>query len=154
MAPARDDADDVARIVAFFRFFWWEWAHRLSRSGLLEEASGLSLPHSAQLIVVRLRTAGPANVSELADMLQLDRSTVSRQVRPLEEQGLVRPATPTDRRANRLELSPAGRGAARAMERVWRREWERALALLDDRERSQLAGLLEKVRLGMTPEAG
>lgn len=151
MSPRSDDADDVARIVAFFRFFWWEWAHRLSRSGLLEEASGLSLPHSAQLIVVRLRAAGPANVSELADMLQLDRSTVSRQVRPLQRQGLVRAAAPTDRRANRLELSPAGDRAARAMERVWHREWQQALADLDDRERAQLAGLLDKVRQGMVP---
>lgn len=150
MAGASDDGDeDVAQIVAFFRFFWWEWAHRLSRSGLMEEASGLSLPHSAQLIVVRLRAAGSANVSELAEMLQLDRSTVSRQVRPLQEQGLVRPAPPTDRRANRLELSAAGDRAARAMEEVWRREWSRALADLSAGERTQLAGLLDKVRQGM-----
>jgi DNA-binding MarR family transcriptional regulator len=152
VAGRSDDADeDVARIVAFFRFFWWEWAHRLSRSGLMEEASGLSLPHSAQLIVVRLRAAGPANVSELAEMLQLDRSTVSRQVRPLQAQGLVRPAPPTDRRANRLELSPTGDRAARAMEKVWHREWSRALADLSAGERTQLAGLLDKVRQGMSP---
>ncbi len=145
-----DPDDDVTRVVAFFRFFWWEWAHRLSRSGLLEEASGLALPHSAQLIVVRLRAAGSSSVSELADMLDLDRSTVSRQIQPLKELGLVRRATSGDRRANRIELSATGDRAARAMEGVWRREWERALAILDAEQQSTLATLLEQVRVGMT----
>jgi DNA-binding MarR family transcriptional regulator len=146
------DPDDVTRVVAFFRFFWWEWAHRLSRSGMLEEASGLDLPHSAQLILVRLRSVGSATVSELADMLDLDRSTVSRQIRPLKELGLVRRATSGDRRANRIELSVTGDDAARAMDGIWRREWERALGGLDPVQLSTLATLLERVREGMSPD--
>jgi DNA-binding MarR family transcriptional regulator len=142
----------VTRIVAFFRFFWWEWAHRLSRSGMLERASGLDLPHSAQLILVRLRAVGSANVSELADMLDLDRSTVSRQIRPLKDHGLVRQTISGDRRANRIELSTTGARAAQAMEAVWRQEWERALAPLDATQRSTLATLLDQVRTGMTPD--
>lgn len=52
---------------------------------------------------------GPVRVGELADLARLDVSVMSRQLRQLEDQGLVvRTVDPADARAHLLSLSPAG----------------------------------------------
>ncbi|MCW2607863.1 MAG: hypothetical protein JWO60_2556 [Frankiales bacterium] len=63
--------------------------------------------------------AGPLRLSELADRLGLDVSTVSRQVPALERAGwVVRDPDPCDRRAQLLRLSPEGHDALAARRRA------------------------------------
>src|SRR4051794_32042767 len=65
---------------------------------------------AAYLTLARLSDLGTARMSELAALLGLDLSTVSRQVRALEELGLVgRTSDPEDRRAYLLEPTESGR---------------------------------------------
>ena len=57
-----------------------------------------------------LSCAGPIRLSDLAQRMQLDASTVSRHARQLEERGLIsRTTDPDDRRASRVEVTELGR---------------------------------------------
>ncbi len=56
-----------------------------------------------------LRCTGGIRLSDLAQRMQLDASTVSRHARQLEERGLVsRTGDPDDRRASRVEITELG----------------------------------------------
>lgn len=72
-----------------------------------------------------------ASMSELAEILAMDGSTLSRNVRPLEKSGLVRIArSPVDRRVRLVSLTPEGRRTvAEALPR-WTRAHERVVAAL------------------------
>ncbi len=89
-------------------------------------------------------------MSEVARRLEVDLSNASRQLRVLEDQGLVtRAADPDDRRVARVAVTAAGK---RVLDRA------RAIALndyavaLDDwsaRDRAQLATLLDRFRTAL-----
>jgi DNA-binding MarR family transcriptional regulator len=97
------------------------------------------------ILLMQALARGPVRVTDLAAALELDPSTVSRQVRQLEERGLVeRTDDPDDRRAYRIGLSGEGRsrldaGAARRRAFVgdllggWRPEDREQLRLLLNR---------------------
>ncbi len=68
-----------------------------------------SMDRAAYLLLHRLDLTGPTGVKALADGMGVDSSTVTRQVAPLVETGLVeRTAHPDDGRAVVLALSPSG----------------------------------------------
>ena len=68
----------------------------------------------------RLGTSGRVTVSELAGLLNLELSTVSRRVRVLEERNLVERAPGTDRRMSYLQLTAEGQQMFSALEKGWR----------------------------------
>ena len=116
----------------------------------LQRALGLSLSDT-NLVVLRLvQGNGPIAVSEVARRLEVDLSNASRQLRVLEDQGLVtRTSDPDDRRVARVAVTAAGK---RVLDRA------RAIALndyavaLDDwsaRDRAQLATLLDRFRTSL-----
>lgn len=85
-----------------------------------------SMDRAAYLLLNRLDREGPMGVKALAEGMGIDSSTVTRQVAPLVETGLVkRTSHPDDGRAVVLALSP--RGEARLTEV---RESRRALMAL------------------------
>ncbi|RAJ71649.1 DNA-binding MarR family transcriptional regulator [Streptomyces sp. Amel2xB2] len=68
-----------------------------------------SMDRAAYLLLNRLEQVGPMGVKALASGMGIDSSTVTRQVAPLVEAGLVTRTThPEDGRAVVLELSPHG----------------------------------------------
>src|SRR6185312_17308349 len=70
-----------------------------------------SMDRAAYLLLNRLDREGPMGVKALAEAMGIDSSTVTRQVAPLVDTGLVkRTAHPEDGRAVVLALSPRGRG--------------------------------------------
>ncbi|MFE9098665.1 MarR family winged helix-turn-helix transcriptional regulator [Streptomyces sp. NPDC007264] len=74
-----------------------------------------SMDRAAYLLLNRLDKEGPMGVKALAASMGIDSSTVTRQVAPLVDTGLVkRTSHPEDGRAVVLQLSP--RGAARLEE--------------------------------------
>ncbi|WP_227869988.1 MULTISPECIES: MarR family winged helix-turn-helix transcriptional regulator [Streptomyces] len=74
-----------------------------------------SMDRAAYLLLSRLDQAGPTGVKSLASGMGIDSSTVTRQVAPLVDSGLVdRSADPDDGRAVVLRLSQ--RGSARLEE--------------------------------------
>ncbi len=69
----------------------------------------------------RLGLVERCTVTELADLLGLELSTVSRRVKVLEDRGLVvRETSPTDRRTSLLRLSPEGRDLFEKLSSSWR----------------------------------
>ena len=71
---------------------------------------GEELDFAAILLLKALLHGGPMRLSALAASLDLDASTVSRQVRHLEDRGLLeRTSDPDDGRASRIALSEEGR---------------------------------------------
>lgn len=63
-------------------------------------------------VLVELDRCGPVRLSDLAERLRLDASTVSRRVKHLGEQDLVAVTTDdSDARARRVQIRPAGRKA-------------------------------------------
>jgi DNA-binding MarR family transcriptional regulator len=60
-------------------------------------------------ILSRLRRAGPMTINELAAMLVMDRTTLGRNILPLQRDGLIEvAASPHDRRRHELRLTEAG----------------------------------------------
>ncbi len=84
---------------------------RLKPSGL--KATQLSL-------LFALAATGPINMKQLAELMVMDRTTLTRNVRPLQRAGLVTSATGKDRRTRRLTLTGRGRDALRHALPLWR----------------------------------
>lgn len=69
-----------------------------------------SMDRAAYLLLSRLDNEGPMGVKALAESMGIDSSTVTRQVAPLVDSGMVkRTSHPEDGRAVVLALSPRGR---------------------------------------------
>jgi DNA-binding MarR family transcriptional regulator len=117
-------ADPIDRIRDFNRFY-------TQRLGLLtDQYLGLDRPLGASRLLWEIgdRSGDRSGVGELRDRMGLDSGYVSRLLRSLEEQGLVRVVPdPADRRARIAELTDAGR---------------RERAALDDRSRADIATLV------------
>lgn len=87
--------------------------------------------------------AGAAPVGELRQRLGLDSGYVSRLLRQLEQEDLVRvTADRADARRRIVELSAAGRREWRRLDQRSQRLARRLLSPLSDRQRSELAGAL------------
>lgn len=113
----------------------------------LQDALGSRhVERAGYLALVRLEACGEARLSDLAAALELDLSTVSRQVRVLVELGLVsRRADADDRRAARLALTPTGRAELRAQRAERHRILGGALHDWPERDREHLVSLLERL---------
>jgi DNA-binding MarR family transcriptional regulator len=93
----RDTAD--ALLVALMRMI-----------RLIKRPHATGVEPALQYLLYTVNCAGPLRLSDLAGMVQLDISTVSRHVRALEEAGCLERATdPGDRRAAYLSLTASGR---------------------------------------------
>jgi DNA-binding MarR family transcriptional regulator len=71
-------------------------------------------------ILSRLADEGPLGLTELAGLLALERSTLTRDLGPLARRGLVRITTGDDRRQRVAELTEDGRGTLDAAWPAWR----------------------------------
>lgn len=105
---------------------------------------GEQLDFTAIVLLKALLHGGPVRLSTLAGMLDVDASTVSRQVRQLEDRGLIeRMSDPDDGRACLIALSEEGR--SRLEEGAQRRR-----RLVGELVRDWDAGDREQLRLLLT----
>jgi DNA-binding MarR family transcriptional regulator len=87
------------------------------------------LDGAAYGLLALLHDAGPLRASDLVSLLDLDKSTVSRQVSSLVELGLVdRAPDPADGRAQVLRASPEGAARLERIRDARRARWEADLA--------------------------
>jgi DNA-binding MarR family transcriptional regulator len=109
-------------------------------------ATGLQATQLTLLNAVAMHEPGGAPLSELARILALDATTLSRNLRPLERAGLLRIArSPTDRRARLAHLTRAGqRAVARALP-SWKRAHRRIAEALGAETSRELCRWLDKV---------
>jgi DNA-binding MarR family transcriptional regulator len=81
-------------------------------------------------ILAKLKRLGPMTINALAKEMVMDRTTLGRNVLPLERDGLIKiEASATDGRAKQLHLTKAGEKRLLA----GREAWERAQARFDSR---------------------
>src|SRR5215469_12680630 len=129
---------------------WWviNKSHHALR--LLAEQSitnaGLGLTDFAALEA--LLHKGPLTITEIQGKVLLASGSMTAAVDRLEKKGLIkRGASPSDRRAKVLRLTPQGRHVVEKAFRQHAAELEAAMAVLDSREKSQLHALLKKLGL-------
>ncbi|TYP53756.1 MarR family winged helix-turn-helix transcriptional regulator [Thermosediminibacter litoriperuensis] len=121
--------------------------------GVLEksEASCCGTTLSQCHAIVEIGRAGEISLNELAELLNLDNSTISRSVNNLVNQGLVsRETDPEDRRYVRIRLTEEGYGVYRAVESSMEDYFERIFTSIPEEKRGQvlesLQILIEAVR--------
>ncbi len=97
-------------------------------------------------LLTALRNLGSAAISELAERTVTDRTTLTRNLRLLEERGLIRIEPGEDRRVREARLTDAGREALAEAYPYWRRAQDRmAESLTVTRMRRLLSDLSETV---------
>ncbi len=110
-------------------------------------AAGVPVTDAGLTILRLVRRHDGIAVTDLARRLELDQSTVSRQLRPLEEHGLVvRTADPDDRRVARLAITGDGLALLRRVRAVMLNDFDVALSDWSSYDRRLLADLLERFR--------
>jgi len=71
-------------------------------------------------VVARLLEEGPLPLTHLAGRLAMDRTTLARDLRPLERRGLVAISVGADRRVRMAALTPAGRRLVDEVRPLWK----------------------------------
>jgi DNA-binding MarR family transcriptional regulator len=71
-------------------------------------------------LLVELDAAGPVTMNTFARIMVMDRSTLGRNVRPLEREGLISLDVGEDRRARTLSLTEAGKRRVKEAKPIWR----------------------------------
>lgn len=105
--------------------------------------AGLTIDRAAYPVLRGISEKKSVRLSDLAQVLGVEASTVSRQVTALERSRLVhRTADPSDRRASTLALTPDGRRALKRLRQAWLATLGEIMDSWSAEERSALAGLL------------
>ena len=73
-------------------------------------------------LLTSLNRAAPPTIGDVAELLALDRTTLTANLKPLERRKLVKVTVDAeDRRSRRLMLTPAGRAVLAAAAPIWKR---------------------------------
>ncbi|HJZ49758.1 MAG TPA: MarR family transcriptional regulator [Roseiflexaceae bacterium] len=90
------------------------------------QPTDLRATHAILLMVIAM--AGTPTISRLAEAMMMDRTTVARELKPLEEQGLVRITLGGDRRTRLVQLTDAGQAKRRDVIPLWEQAQARIIA--------------------------
>ena len=97
-------------------------------------------------ILSRLRRDGPMTINALAAALVMDRTTLGRNILPLQRDGLIEVvASPADRRRRELRLSETGVAKQSAAGACWAVAQERFDEVFGNERAARLRGLLREV---------
>ena len=123
---------------------------RSQRIHLSTGAGEMYLERSAYGILCQLADEGPQRLGALAATFGLDPSTITRQVRALEDAGLAaRTTDESDRRASILDLTPEGRGILDRTRTNRREQLRRSMHDWTDEERAEFGRLLAKFNVAI-----
>ena len=94
-------------------------------------------------ILSRLKRLGPMTINALAAKLVMDRTTLGRNILPLERDGLIRiEATISDRRAKELHLTKAGEKRLQVTQERWSEAQSRFETTFGPRRAAELRKML------------
>ena len=128
----------VARIV--------RWAGRSDVRGRLLGAAGRGLSGVDVNLLRTVVASGPLRISELAEWQGVDKSTMTPQVRRLEERGLLeRRPDPHDRRGVLVRATPRGRRVRSRMDEAGAVVFDEILGGWSAADRAALADLLDRL---------
>jgi len=105
--------------------------------------SGISV---AQFSLLRhLRLLGPVSVSALAEKIRLDRTTLVRNLAPLEEAGLIVNVSPQGTRSRELELTEKGKEKLIEAKKLWKNAQLHIEESLGEENLERLTALLSQI---------
>lgn len=116
-------------------------------------------PYGARIsqmnVLVVIADRGPVRASEVCRLLQLDKSTLSRDLDRLLDRGWVR-STPAEGRAQDLEVTPAGRALIEKLVPAWEEAQKRVTELIGPELAQGLFEAVGKIRRASSesPPAG
>jgi DNA-binding MarR family transcriptional regulator len=144
-APPLDLASDPTYGVVQPLSVILRWArHRVYEK--MAQRSNVKLDRSAINILGVLKRQGPMRTSDLADILGLDRSTVSRQVASAVSLGFVaRDGDVRDARAAMLSLTEEGLAKQRKLNHAWSTIAMELVADWSEADQREIARLLDKL---------
>ena len=117
--------------------------------------AGASIGRTGYWLLVLVSEQAPLRLSDLAGTVELDLSTISRQIRDLVASGLIiRTPDPADGRAALLSLTDEGVAVLEAVSEFRRRVLAEAIAGWSDEERNSLASGLLRLGAGLRPSRG
>lgn len=97
-------------------------------------------------ILSHLRRGGPMTINALAAALVMDRTTLGRNILPLQRDGLIEVvASPADRRRHELRLTEAGRSRQQAATECWAQAQQQFQEIFGEDRTLALRGLLRDV---------
>jgi DNA-binding MarR family transcriptional regulator len=143
LSPAASDADEQL-LAAIQRLGRLMGSPQVARR--MAGAAGAEVSQQGVQIIRALHRSGETPIAGLATGAHMDISAVSRQLRPLEEAGLVRrAAAKTDGRVALVSLTRSGTKLAERIRAVGIRHLNDALADWDVADRAELARLLGRL---------
>ncbi len=93
-------------------------------------------------ILVMIASSDAATLSELADKLVMDRTTLTRNLKPLQEQGLIKDVPGADRRTRSINLTSKGRRVLLKALPLWKKAQARMTRYLGEQRFVDLLGEL------------
>lgn len=105
------------------------------------EASGVTVSQFSLLL--NISKAKQGSLSELANMAELDRSTLARNIKPLIKKGLVYDAKLEGKRNSKFVLSPTGKVTLRQANQLWQQAQQQVQEALGDRSLKELERVLK-----------
>jgi DNA-binding MarR family transcriptional regulator len=106
-------------------------------------------------VLTRLKRLGPLSINALADNMVVDRTTLGRNILPLEREGLISiEPSAVDRRAKELHLTKAGEKRLQAALRKWSEAQAQFEAAFGTKRAAELRALLRALvgsELGQSP---
>ncbi|HKC27253.1 MAG TPA: MarR family transcriptional regulator [Jatrophihabitans sp.] len=139
VAPVREDVAEVAdNLISLWRSF------SKARSRMLAAAEH-DVEWSAHMVLKCIQNCGQPRATELAEHLQSDPSTVSRQVAALVKDGFIeRRADPDDGRASLLALTPKADAVLAENDQIRLDFFNRVLDGWSDAELRRFASMLHR----------
>ncbi len=97
---------------------------------------------------------GPLRLGDLATAMRLDASTLSRNLQPLLDKGLVELHTGSDARSRSVQATPAGSALRQEAQKAWKRAQLALNHKLDPERVAQLHALLDECMAALADQTG
>jgi DNA-binding MarR family transcriptional regulator len=111
-----------------------------------QEMQAFGLRRSQFSLLSHLERCGPIAIGALAERMYMERTTLTRNLRPLEREGLVVRTAGTDARVKELQLSARGAERLAAARAGWRRAQRRVVGAFGEADWGALEQTLRKLR--------
>jgi len=107
---------------------------------------GTGLKSTQFSLLAAASAAGTMPISRLADEMAMDRTTLTRNLRPLENEGLLRVEAGADKRVRNVTVTPEGEALLDKAMPKWRKAQTRIIDKLGDERWGDLLRQLQTVR--------
>ena len=106
----------------------------------------LDLTHGQFSLLTSLNRPEPPSIGSVAELLAMDRTTLTANLKPLERRGLVKVAVDkADKRSRRLTITPAGRALLGKAFPLWQRAHSQTERLVTGCSSDQLRAALRQL---------